>query len=198
MWDSYLSEDGTTGAAIKDLIIGAVGDLGLSMDDCRGQCYDGAGNMSGRLNGASSLIRAEHDKAIYVHCMNHMLNLCVADTCKLPLVRNMLDVVRKLSEFLDNSPKRQHLISKIRVLMPIANHFVLVNLCRARSIERIDSMDRIVELPYPVVATLEDISMNRNTPCHENWNQNGRNNAQALINAITFSLIITLVIVRHI
>ena len=102
-----LCEDGTTGAAIKDLIIGAVGDLGLSMDDCRGQCYDGAGNMSGRLNGASSLIRAEHDKVIYVHCMNHMLNLCVADTCQLPLVRNMMDVVRKLSEFFDNSPKRQ-------------------------------------------------------------------------------------------
>ena len=101
----YLCEDGTTGAAIKDLIIGAVADLGLSMDDCHGQCYDGAGNMSGHLNGASSLIRAEHDKAIYVHCMNHRLNLCVADTCKLPLVRNMMDVVRKLSEVLDNSSK---------------------------------------------------------------------------------------------
>ena len=126
----YLCEDGTTGAAIKDLIIGAVADLGLSMDDCHGQCYDGAGNMSGRLNGASSLIRAEHDKAIYVHCMNHRLNLCVSDTCELPLVRNMMDVVRKLSEVLDNSSKRQqHLISKIRVSMPSANHFVLVQMC---------------------------------------------------------------------
>ena len=65
------------------------------------------GNMSGRLNGASSLIRAEHDKDIYVHCMNHIFNLCVADTCQLPLVRNMMDVVRKLSEVFDNSPKRQ-------------------------------------------------------------------------------------------
>ena len=102
MWDSYLSEDRTTRAAIKDLIIGAVGDLGLSMDDCRGQCYDGAGNMSGHIVWVN-----EHDKAIYVHCMNHMLNLCVADTCQLPLVRNMMDVVRKLSEFFDNSPKRQ-------------------------------------------------------------------------------------------
>ena len=136
----YLCEDGTTGAAIKDLIIGAVVDLGLSMDDCRGQCYDGAGNMSGRLNGASSLIRAEHDKAIYVHCMNHRLNLCIADTC------------------FDNSPKRQqHLINKIRLLMPAANHFVLVNVCRPRWIERIDGMDRIVELLHAVVATLEDI-----------------------------------------
>ena len=195
----YLCEDGTTGAAIKDLIIGAVADLGLSMDDCHGQCYDGAGNMSGRLNGASSLIRAEHDKAIYVHCMNHRLNLCVADTCQLPLVRNMMDVVRKISEFFDNSPKRQqHLISKIRLLMPAANHFVLVNECRTRWIERIDGMDRIVELLHPVVATLEDISMNRNAPSDGNWNQNSRNDAQALINAITFSFIITVVIVRHI
>ena len=195
----YLCEDGTTGAAIKDLIIGAVADLGLSMDDCRGQCYDGAGNMSGRLNGASSLIRAEHDKAIYVHCMNHRLNLCVADTCQLPLVRNMMDVVRKISEFFYNSPKRQqHLISKIRLLMPAANHFVLVNVCRTRWIERIDGMDRIVELLHPVVATLEHISMNRNAPSDGNWNQNSRNDAQALINAITFSFIITVVIVRHI
>ena len=45
----YMCEDGTTGAAIKDLIIGSVADLGLSMDDCRGQCYDGVGNMSGRF-----------------------------------------------------------------------------------------------------------------------------------------------------
>ena len=65
----YFCEDVTTGAAIKDLIIGAVVELGLSMDDCRGQCYDGAGNMSGRLNGVSSLLRAEHDMAIYVHSM---------------------------------------------------------------------------------------------------------------------------------
>ena len=89
-----------------------------------------AGNMSGHLNGALSIIRAEHDKAIYVLCMNNRLNLCVADTCELPLVRNMMDVVRKLSEVLDNSSKRQqHLISKIRVSMPDANHFVLVNVC---------------------------------------------------------------------
>ena len=48
MWDATF-EDGTTGAAIKDLITGAVADLGLTMDDCCGQCY-GAGNMSGCLN----------------------------------------------------------------------------------------------------------------------------------------------------
>ena len=59
-------------------------------------------------------------------------------------------------------------------------------------------MDQIVELLHPVVATLEDISMNRNAPSNGNWNQDSRNDAQALINAITFSFIVTIVIVRHI
>ena len=55
-----------------------------------------------------------------------------------------------------------------------------------------------MELLHPVVDTLEDISMNRNAPSDGHWNQNSRNAAQALINAITFSFIVTLVIVRHI
>ena len=42
------------------------------MEDCRGHlCYDGAGNMSGRLNGAASLIRADHERAIYDLCTLH-------------------------------------------------------------------------------------------------------------------------------
>ena len=69
------------------------------MDNCRGQSYDGAGNMAGRYVGASTLIQNQFPKAIYVHCMNHRLNLCVADTCSLTMVQNMMDTVRKLSDF---------------------------------------------------------------------------------------------------
>ncbi|KAK2569726.1 hypothetical protein P5673_005563 [Acropora cervicornis] len=43
----YLCERGTAGVAIKELILQASADLGLSMDDCREQCYDGTGNMAG-------------------------------------------------------------------------------------------------------------------------------------------------------
>ena len=56
-----------------------------------------------------------------------------------------------------------------------------------------------MKLLHPVVATLADISMNRNGPNDgSNWNQNSGNDAQALINAITFPFIITVVILRHI
>ena len=94
-----LCGDETTGNAIRVLIINLVRDLGLTMDKCRGQSYDGAGNMAGRYVGASTLIQHQFPKAIYVHCMNHRLNLCVADTCSLAMVQDMMGTVRKLFEF---------------------------------------------------------------------------------------------------
>ena len=124
-----LCGDETTGNAIRVLIINLVRDLGLTMDNCRGQSYDGAGNMAGRYVGASTLIQ----HAIYVHCMNHRLNLCVADTCSLAMVQDMMGTVRKLSEFFRNSPKRQyHLVVKIKELLTDSNHRILIDFCRTR------------------------------------------------------------------
>ena len=51
----YHCNEGTTGRAIKTMILKVVSDLGLSVDDCHGQCYDGAGNMAGQYNGAQPL-----------------------------------------------------------------------------------------------------------------------------------------------
>ncbi|XP_068686728.1 52 kDa repressor of the inhibitor of the protein kinase-like [Montipora foliosa] len=196
----YLCEGGTAGVAINELILQASADLGLSMDDCRGQCYDGAGNMAGRLSGASSLIRQAHEKAIYVHC----INLCVADTCSLALVSTMMNVVTALSDFFNNSPKRQQcLIAKIRELLPNSNHRVLIDVCRTRWISRIDGMDRIVERLPAIISLLEDVSLNSDIQVDENttignWNIKSRNDAQNLINAATFPFIVSVVIVRHI
>lgn len=128
-----LCGDETTGNAIRVLIINLVRDLGLTMDNCRGQSYDGAGNMAGRYVGASTLIQHQFPKAIYVHCMNHRFNLCVADTCSLAMVQDMMGTVRKLSEFFRNSPKRQnHLVVKIKELLTDSNHRILIDFCRSR------------------------------------------------------------------
>ena len=125
--------DETTGNAIRVLIINLVRDLGLTMDNCRGQSYDGAGNMAVRYVGASTLIQHQFPKAINVHCMNHRFNLCVADTCSLAMVQDMMGTVRKLSEFFRNSPKRQnHLVVKIKELLTDSNHRILIDFCRTR------------------------------------------------------------------
>ena len=56
----YECEDGVTGQAIATLILKAVQELGMSMDFCKGQCYDGAGNMSGPCNGAAAIVRRQY------------------------------------------------------------------------------------------------------------------------------------------
>ena len=75
-----LNFSATTSNAIKELI-NSVCDLGLTMDNCRGQSYDGARNMAYRYIGVSTSIQHQFSKAIYVHCIqvNHRLNLCVAE-----------------------------------------------------------------------------------------------------------------------
>ena len=40
----------------------------LQLSACRGQCYDGASNMSGNRNGVATQISTEEKRAIYVHC----------------------------------------------------------------------------------------------------------------------------------
>ena len=199
----YHCEAGTSGEALKEMILGAVADLGLSMSNCRGQSYDGAGNMAGKYNGVSSLIQGQFSKALYVHCMNHRLNLCVADTCSLYLVKNMMSVVRSLSSFFSGSPKRQqHLKEKVKSLLPASKHEVLINICETRWIARLDGLDRIVELLLPVVCTIDDIANNRKVghedPDSGDWNQNSKTAAGKILPSITFEFITTLIIVRYI
>ena len=75
-------KSGTAGSIIAEKIKKELRELGLHMNNCRGQGYDGAGNMAGRYNGAAALIRSEFPLAIYTHCASHWLNLCVAEYAK--------------------------------------------------------------------------------------------------------------------
>ena len=43
--------------------------LNLSIQDCRGQCYDGASNMAGAKNGVATQILAEEPRAIIIHTL---------------------------------------------------------------------------------------------------------------------------------
>ena len=95
--------------------------LGLNIQFCWGQGYDGAGNMAGRVSGAAARIQAINKNAIYVHCGSHILNLCIASSCQMQLVRNMMDNVRVTSEFFNNSPKRFDLLKQnIKEMLPEA------------------------------------------------------------------------------
>lgn len=82
---------------------------------CRGQSYDGAANMMGRLRGVGTRIRYEEASAITVHCLAHCLNLCLQDAArKCPIIRDALDVVNEICKLIKNSPKWSAIFDQCR------------------------------------------------------------------------------------
>ena len=107
-------DTGLTGNALKDKILSfLLNELQLDLSHCRGQCYDGAGNMAGKFSGLSSRIIALNPLALYTHCSSHRVNLCLASSCQIQSVRTMMGNVTKISNFFKNSPKRQLLLDKM-------------------------------------------------------------------------------------
>ena len=105
-------DEGLSGKAIAKKIIDTISELSLEMENCRGQGYDGAGNMAGKCSGAAVRIQHSYPQALYVHCRAHVLNLCVASACKIQVVKNMMGHARVVSEFFNAHPKRFGILTK--------------------------------------------------------------------------------------
>ena len=60
---------------IKDTLI----HLNLKLEDCRGQCYDGAAIMCGIRSGVATQISAEEYRALFTHCYGYSLDLATCD-----------------------------------------------------------------------------------------------------------------------
>ena len=48
---------------------------GIEISDIRGQCYDGASNVSGVHTGLQARIKELSPSALFTHCYAHVLNL---------------------------------------------------------------------------------------------------------------------------
>ena len=186
----YECEDGVTGQAIATLILKPVQELGLSMDFDKGQCYDGAGNMSGPCNGAAAIVRRQYPKAIYTHCMAHRLNLSVVSACKMQNVRNMFDTVGEVTRSFEYSPKKEALlVQKLKDVCPESRRHKLLDVCKTRWIQRIDGLEVFLELYEAIVAMLETIKANAD----RSWNADSMKKAVSHYHAIAnFDFVVTL------
>jgi hypothetical protein len=80
-----------------------------------GQGYDGASNMSGRLNGVGARIADEYPAAIYVHCNKHCLQLCVQDSgSESRCVQDALNLCSSLHSIIQLSPKHLAVFEKVQ------------------------------------------------------------------------------------
>ena len=97
--------------AIKDTLLR----IGLKISGCRGQCYDGASNMSGIKNGVATQIAKDEKHVMYTHCYAHALNLAVGNTIKRSKVcNNALDVAFGISKLVKFFPKRNAAFDQIK------------------------------------------------------------------------------------
>ena len=100
------------GKHIAEEILKSLEDLGIPFEDMTGQGYDGAPNMSSQRVGVHTHIREKSPFETYIHCSGHCLNLVIAQSCALPVVRNVqeLDKLKNCCMFFQKSGKRNGLL----------------------------------------------------------------------------------------
>lgn len=138
---------------IKDVLLR----MNLSLENCRGQCYDGAGNMRGCRSGVATQILKDEPCAIYTHCYGHALNLACQDSIhSINVVRDALDTTLEISKLLKYSSKRKFEYLKIKELAPSDPGFR--TFCPTRWTVRADSLAS-VRMNYAVLqSSLESFS----------------------------------------
>uniref|UniRef100_H2YK99 DUF4371 domain-containing protein n=1 Tax=Ciona savignyi TaxID=51511 RepID=H2YK99_CIOSA len=73
-----------TGSEIARIILHFLEENGINIQNCRGQSYDNASNMSSKYKGVQAIIRERCSVAYYIPCTAHSLNLigkCAAECC---------------------------------------------------------------------------------------------------------------------
>ncbi|KAG5569788.1 hypothetical protein H5410_059554 [Solanum commersonii] len=87
--------------SLKEAIVNLLSQHSLSLSYVRGQCYDGASNMQGDINGLKMLIKKESRSVYSIHCFAHQLQLTLVGVAKrclqvgelVHLVSNMFNVL---------------------------------------------------------------------------------------------------------
>lgn len=129
--------------------------FGLSLQQCRGQCYDGAASVSGRISGLQTKIREVEPRALFVHCSAHSLNLAVQDGLQcIPEIRNFLSLIREIIVFVRGSPKRLAWFETFQA--PDDNS--LKPFCPTRWCVRICSLQTVVKNYPALLQFLEEVS----------------------------------------
>ena len=184
----FATAERITGQELAALILGHIEKWGLDLQDCRGQGYDGASNMSGSRGGVQAIIARQNPKAIYVHCNSHVLNLCIVKTCQIATVKDMNGIMTDLAEFFWNSPKRQRLFERVlEKEAPDASKTRLKSLCRTRWVERHEAYETFCELYIHVVKVLEVMTSHlfEEEYGHWAWDSETRTVGSGLLSRVT-------------
>ena len=126
--DGDKTDSATLTAVIMDVLLRCNLDPKLMV----GQAYDGASNMSGRLNGVAARILTKYPAAMFIHCSNHCLQLCVEDAGSESIcVQEAPNLCTCIYNIIKLSPKRLAAYEKIQQLHQ-QSHSSIKPLCPTR------------------------------------------------------------------
>ena len=152
----FVEVERITGDALASTILHCVRSWGLLLSNMRGQCYDGASNMSGAVAGCRSLVQHEAPMAVYFHCAAHRLNLAIVSACSIQAFKNTEAYIGEMARFFSYSAKRQRLFEKaMDSLASPPNAKKLKDACQTRWIQRIDSYAVFLQLLPALHITLQ-------------------------------------------
>lgn len=135
-------------AYIADTILHSCNEIGLDMNKCVGQGYDGCSTMAGYISGVQSRIRNVFPMAGFFHCSNHRLNLVINDLNNLPDVRNTVSTIKETIRFIRDSAIRLKAVGSKNVK----------RLCETRWTEKHKSIRHFNDNFAAIVEGLEHIS----------------------------------------
>ena len=143
----------------SDMLVSIIKDtllrFNLPLSKARGQCYDGARNMSGIRNGVAAQLCKEEARAVYTHCYGHSLNLAAGDAIKNSTVmKSALDTTHEISKLVKYSPRRGALFETLKTQLAPDRPGIRI-LCPTRWTVRADSLASILS-NYTVLQELWD------------------------------------------
>lgn len=98
---AFVRLDRVRATNITKAIVATIEELGLSLNEMRGQGYDGAATMKGEKSGVQKQIHDLQPKAVYTHCAGHSLNLSIVTACSIPLVSNCIEQIKSFTLWIE-------------------------------------------------------------------------------------------------
>ncbi|XP_060210263.1 uncharacterized protein LOC132637142 [Lycium barbarum] len=174
-----IHDQDTCASSLKEAIVNLLAQHSLSLSYVRGQCYDGASNMKGRINGLKMLIKQESRSDHSIHCFAHQLQLSLVAVSKkcvevgelVLLVSSILNMLgasfKRMDEYRESQKKRVQEaldMGELETGRGLHQEFGLTRACDTRWGSHYKSFSNFILMFGSIIDVLNDIVVDSHCP----------------------------------
>ena len=162
--------DNTTAETIYTSLKDSLIRLGIPLEKCRGQAYDGARNFQGHVSGVARRFMDDNAAALSVHCLAHSVNLCLQEVARSSKpVKEALNFAMDIIQLIKLSPKRQVTLETVQKQQESPSSTGIRSLCPTRWTVRAGAMQAIIS-NYQALRETMEISSHGSDDCSRRAN----------------------------